>query len=321
MNVRESRILLNNRLVADEEARVSLADIDVAYGYGVYETLKVRNGVLFFPDFHEERLMNSAQLLGIRHELKPGQLVQGLRDLMAWGQSQSNSQPGSWNIKVILVGHTGRPGDVYAFLTNPLYPDRRQLKHGGTASLYMGERHFPQAKSLSMLMSTLAFRQAQEMDCYDALLVNHRREVTEGTRTNIFFLPMDRSGSTTELPPVVYTPPGTTVLEGITRRTIITALKNHGIACVEKPLSLENLASGTISLWVSSTSTKIMPISRIMNPLGQEGYQGPRHALNPEPLHHLPGTIEMPLHPGIRMIQKIYDMYLEDYAAAFHRGE
>ena len=42
----------NGDLRPAAEAVVPIDDIAFAYGYGVYETLKLRKGVVFFPDRH-----------------------------------------------------------------------------------------------------------------------------------------------------------------------------------------------------------------------------------------------------------------------------
>jgi branched-subunit amino acid aminotransferase/4-amino-4-deoxychorismate lyase len=44
---------------------VAIDDPWFSGGYGVYETLKCREGLLFFPDFHQERLLDSARLIGL----------------------------------------------------------------------------------------------------------------------------------------------------------------------------------------------------------------------------------------------------------------
>jgi branched-subunit amino acid aminotransferase/4-amino-4-deoxychorismate lyase len=174
-----------------------------------------------------------------------------------------------------------------------------------------------------MLMSTIAFRQAHELDCYDALLINHRYEITEGTRTNIFFLPSEEGLDASEVFPQVdrvFTPPVKDVLDGITRKTIVLALEARGIVCVEKPLPLDMLFSGGVSVWLSSTSTKIMPIREVENPIAAQNYSGPNHALNPEVLRNYPESLSLPVHPSIRVYQKIYDEYLKDYSESITHG-
>jgi branched-chain amino acid aminotransferase len=56
-------IFLNNRLVADKEAKVSIFDHGFLYGDGVYDTLRVYNGTVFMADEHIKRLFRSAKMI------------------------------------------------------------------------------------------------------------------------------------------------------------------------------------------------------------------------------------------------------------------
>ncbi|TVR05239.1 MAG: hypothetical protein EA403_03285, partial [Spirochaetaceae bacterium] len=56
---------INGHLVPTADATISVDDVNFQYGYGVYETLKVRDGVLFFPNLHEQRLFHSADIIGL----------------------------------------------------------------------------------------------------------------------------------------------------------------------------------------------------------------------------------------------------------------
>lgn len=297
-------VLFNGNIVDYEAAKVSLDDIDALYGYGVYETLKLRKGIIYYPDFHEERLLSSARIIGIRQDLKTGDLKRGLETLVQAvlaGKLGPNAKPQDLvqarsgfnaNLKVVLIGHSQRPADLYAFLLNPLFPDRKELRQGAKALIYHGERHFPAAKSLSMLMSTIAFREAQAKGAYDALLVSREGKVREGTRTNLFYY-WDQEGGK----PTVFTPPHEEVLEGITRRTLIDCLNQAGYRLEERSLPLESLTgSRPPSLFLTSTSTKILPIRELL--AGQDQ------------------LFALPVPASLREIQKLYDSYLEGWAAS-----
>jgi len=245
-----SHIIKNGQLAEAGDAVVPLDDTDVTYGYGCYETLKVRDGVLYFPEFHEARLLNSAAILGIPTDLKPGALVRSLDVLI------NDNQIRECNIKVMMIGREGRSADWYAFMLPALVAPETAYTEGASCLLFRGERHFPQAKSLSMLLSTVAYREAARQGCWDALLVNGRGQITEGTRTNVFYARCGESSA-------IYTPPAVDVLDGITRRTLIMALDEAGIHTVERPLELADALSGEYSLALTSTSSRVMPVATL----------------------------------------------------------
>ncbi len=241
-------IIHNGELAEDGAAVFSLDDTDVTYGYGCYETLKVRGGVLHFPEFHAERLVASARILGIAIDFSEITVVEALERLVTANGLEDN------NVKIVVIGRDGRSADWYAIPLPPVYPPVGSEREGVTCLVYPGERHFPQAKSLSMLLSTVAYRAATSIGCYDALLVNRREEITEGTRTNVFYALVDA-------PDEICTPPAEDVLSGITRKTFISVCEEYGKKIRERPLPLAEVEARSVGLLVSSTSTRLVPVN------------------------------------------------------------
>ena len=238
---------LNGALRPVAEATVPLDDVAFAYGFGVYETLKVRHGVVYFADLHEERLWESARTIDLEHPFKPGDFRRFVDELTA-----ANGL-GDANLKALLVGGAKASDARLSILAlNPLFPDRKDYKQGATAISWSGERVFPRAKTLNMLVSYLAFREAQNLGAYDALLVNRRGEVTEGTRTNLFVT--DGTG--------LATAPAGQVLAGVTQLTVCQVVRDLGISLEERPLPLSEVGTWQ-GAFLTSTSTKIMPLRRI----------------------------------------------------------
>jgi len=269
----------NLELCPITEARVSLDDINFAYGYGVYETLKVRKGLLFFPKLHIERLFHSVSQIGLVHGFDQPSLLSHLEALV-----QGNNHPDS-NIKILLIGRSGQDAgaDLYVLELNPLFPKRHDYRDGDIATIFEGERIYPQAKTLNMLVSTIAYRQAQAAQAYDAVLCDRHGQLTEGTRTNLFMT----DGKT------LFTPPASQVLSGVTRLTVMEALADSGVAIVERPLLCSEITGkaqgGTCSWFLTSTSTKIMPLRRL-------------------------GEIDLPIDPIVHGWMKIYDTWLDNWA-------
>ncbi len=293
------RIIINGSLAMPAEAVFPLDDVDVTYGYGCYETLKVRDGVLFFPEFHEERLLRSAAILGIVHSIPPGSVVAALKALV---QAEAAH---TCNIKIMLTGHEGRPADWYAFLLPPILPSATVYEQGVSCLLFRGERHFPAAKSLSMLLSTVAYRCATTRGCYDALLVNGRGEITEGTRTNVFYVRRGVSDA-------VFTPPAVDVLAGITRRTLMAALAESGVRTIEQPLSLDDALGGDFELAVTSTSSRVIPVRTLLGLAESEGHIAPVAS----PAQPAASSFTLGEAPGTKRIRTIYDEWLSRYASS-----
>lgn len=262
----------NGILTPVERGVVPLDDIDYAYGYGIYETLKVRHGLVYFPDLHEDRLRHSAKIIGFAI---PGEI--GIVGRWVAMLADANRIT-DCNIKILAVGRAEGTCDVYIICLNPLFPDRVLYKSGAALITYQGERHFPQAKSLSMLVSTIAYRAAVSKGAYDALLVRRDGAVTEGTRTNFFAV----------RGPEIVTAPFDTVLEGVTKLTLMRLLKGKGIPVNERMIEKIELDSYD-GFFLTSTSSKVIPVTMI-------------------------DDIKKPVLPLIRRVMELYDEFLKEYA-------
>lgn len=294
-------IIVNGRLAPPDMATATLDDTDVTYGYGCYETLKIRKAVLYFPEFHAERLLRSAEILGIEHAISTAEIVSAINML-----DQANGIAES-NIKIMLIGREGRPADWYIFMLPPIIPPATAYESGVPCLLFKGERHFPAAKSLSMLLSTIAYRAASRLGCYDALLVNGRDEITEGTRTNLFYVKRGEAGT-------VYTLPRNDVLEGITRRTLIQALAKLGIKTIERELRVSEALTGGFALAVTSTSSRVIPLRAMLGAATQSG-DGPLAPLRASTLSPDDSRlVELAPSTEIERIRIAYDEFLDGYA-------
>lgn len=242
-----SAVIHNGTLVDGSEAVFPLTESDLIHGYGCYETLKVRGGVLFYPEFHAERLIGSANIIGFAHNLTVPGIVDALERLVR------AEHKADCNIKIMVFGHASREADWFILSLPALYPPEGAHSGGVACMAFNGERQFPQAKSLSLLLSTVAFRQAEARGCWDALLVNRRGEITEGTRTNVLYALMSE-------PDQVYTPPACDVLAGITRKTCMDVMEKAGWPVRERPLLLADVTAGGVGLLVSSTSSRLLPV-------------------------------------------------------------
>lgn len=240
---------INGSLTPVQNAVVPVSDINFTYGYGVYETLKLRKRQIYFIELHAERLLHSAAILNIEHDFTAECIRNTIISLVIANKVENS------NIKVLLIGGAdSKSANLYIMQLNPLFPERKLYKQGCRLISYKGERHFPKAKSLSMLLSSIAYHQAIQNNAYDALLIDRYNTITEGTRTNFFAIKND----------TVISPPEDKILSGVTRLTLMECLKQNGIHFTEEDLKLENSDTWD-ACFITSTSTKVMPVTHINN--------------------------------------------------------
>jgi branched-chain amino acid aminotransferase len=234
----------NGQILPMEQAVIPVSNIEYSYGFGVYESMKVRGGIAYFVDQHIERLFSSADIIGITHPFTQENIKQYIRDLL------QKLTLDACNIKILLIG--GREPLLFIIPLAPLFPDRKLYSQGAKVITVQYERPFPHAKALNMLQSYVAYKKAKENDCYDALLVNKEGNILEGTRTNFFVI----KGRT------LLTPPKEHVLEGVALKTVILAAQKNGFIVQETEISPSSLNSYD-GAFLTSTSSKIMPIRQI----------------------------------------------------------
>ncbi|MDP4011512.1 MAG: hypothetical protein Q8P72_04800, partial [Candidatus Roizmanbacteria bacterium] len=61
----------NGKILPISDAFVSIEKIERMYGFGVYESLKIRNNTLYFVEQHVDRLLHSARCIDLFHVFTP----------------------------------------------------------------------------------------------------------------------------------------------------------------------------------------------------------------------------------------------------------
>ena len=236
---------INGIFVPVQDAHVPVDDMAFAYGFGVYESLRVRKGMARHIAKHLDRLFQSAAYIGLVHSFTQ-------KNITAWvhALTEKNNIEAA-NLKILLIGNTPEP-QLYMFLVAPKYVEKKEYRNGVKTVTVNYERYMPQAKSLNMLPSMMAFQKAKEANAFDALLINKQGNIVEGTRTNFFAM----QGNT------IMSPPLNEILDGITRRHVLACAKEHGYTLTEAPIPLDDISSYD-GAFLTNTSSKIVPIKQI----------------------------------------------------------
>ena len=236
----------NGEVKSIGEAVIPLSNIEYQYGFGVYETIRVTNGIPYFLKDHLERLRESAHTIGLEHAFSDEFIENAIAELIRENAVET------CNLKILLIGgSTKEMTSLYILCLNPLFPDKKLYRDGVHCITYEHERMFPHAKTLSMLGSYLAYRKARMASAYEALLVNHGN-ITEGTRTNFFAIKEK----------TLYSAPEKDILLGVTRKAVLTIATQNGFRVEERNLRLDDIKEYD-GAFLTSTSSKILPIRSI----------------------------------------------------------
>lgn len=256
-------IYLNNRLVPKGKALLSVFDHGFLYGDGIYETLRAYSGVVFKIDEHIERLFRSASMIGLAISKSPEAIkravyrtikANGLRE--AYIRISISRGPGPIGLDPDLC-----PRPTFVIIANLFrgYPERYYQK-GVKIAIVNTRRNLstaldPRIKSLNFLNNILAKIEAKDRGAYEAIMLNYRGYIAEGTITNIFFV---KKG--------VLCTPSTEVgiLDGITRKTILDIAGGLGIKVKEGRFRPEDLRRAD-EVFISNTTLEVMPVTEVDN--------------------------------------------------------
>lgn len=245
-------ICLNGKFISTKDAKISLDNLEFSYGFGVYENIRLRNNKVYFLKEHLNRLLHSAKVIDLEHGFIIKTMTQWVSSIIEKNKIESA------NIKMLLIGGPkitplekggNKQGNLYIMLLAPQYPDKKIYREGVRVITYNYERFLPEAKTLNMLPSYLAYSRAKKSGAYDALFVDSQGFVREGTRSNFFVIKNK----------ILYTPPVQKVLDGVTRRTVIDCAKQNGYKIVERDIKLKDVFKYE-GAFLTNTSGKIVPI-------------------------------------------------------------
>jgi len=237
----------NGKILPISDAFVSIDKIERMYGFGVYESLKVRNNILYFVEQHVDRLMHSAQCINLTHDFTPVVITSWIKEF-----GEKIAEP-STNIKMLLLGgETSKEAELLLFPLAPFFPKKEWYRDGVATFSFEYERWMPQSKSLNMLASYYYYNKSKKQGGYDALYVDHSGNIREGTRTNFYAMKGKK----------IISPPKQNVLEGVTMMTIEKVIETSDFSIEYRPIAQKSLLDYD-SVFLSSTSSKILPIASI----------------------------------------------------------
>ena len=248
-----SVLWLDGQLVPADEAGVSPFDHGLLVGDGVFETLRVYDGVPFAWTRHHERLVRSSTGLGLTapgsRELRAavddvldanGVTEGRVRLTITGGPSPLGSERGDAPPTVIVMSAPATPWPPTVDVV--IVPWSRN-ERGAVAGL----------KTTSYAENVRALAYAHERGAGEAIFLNTRGEVCEATGSNLFVI---QGG-------VVQTPPADAgCLLGVTRALVLELCAEHGMPVEEVAFGPSELADADEAFLTSSTR-EVQPIGRV----------------------------------------------------------
>ncbi|MCX6253998.1 MAG: aminotransferase class IV [Bacteroidia bacterium] len=198
-----------------------LFDNSLVYdGDSIYEVIRMVKGSPVFFNDHMERLATSVKL---QHKAHLADVPALRKDIIYLTRSDRKKET---NLKIVFNYNNGSSNYLVYFI-EPIYPSDEQYKKGVKGILFSAERKNPESKVINHKLRSSIYHRLILDGGYEALLVNENSLITEGSRSNIFFL----KGET------LVTAPDSVILNGITRKHILEICMENQIkvefACVK----------------------------------------------------------------------------------------
>jgi len=166
----------------------------------VYEVIRVIDGIPLFLEDHFSRLERSMKIQDLMFQMDLQEFKQNIAVLVRQNQRMEG------NVKFVYSVDEKNNRWAFSFIPHS-YPSLDDYQLGVPTDLLFAERQNPNAKVIQAGIRGEATQMISDRKLYEVLLVNRDGKITEGSRSNVFFVKSD----------VFYTAPTSMILEGVTR--------------------------------------------------------------------------------------------------------
>ena len=241
----------NGHISSFSQTGMSLNDLLVQRGYGIFDYLRVVDNQPLFVEDHLDRLYQSASIMHMVVPESKETILKIVLELVA-----KNNMPYS-GLKLIVSG--GDSSDGYTLeqprltiIQQPLPVPSNQFSVSPFVLMsHPFQRQLPEVKTTDYLMAIYLQPKLKAFGGQD-ILYTHEDMVKECPRSNIFMITAEGTIVT----------PKEHILKGITRKNILATAKASGISVEERPISLEEIKTAK-GAFIASSTKRIIPVSKI----------------------------------------------------------
>lgn len=239
--------VINGQFVQEQDAKISINDLSIQRGYGIFDYFRTRNNEPVFLQDHLDRFFHSAAVMNLPVEQSREELEQLINGLIA-----KNGLPHS-GIRITLTGGYSDNGYTPAkpnlLITQSAYTFNTEAFGKGIRLVtYDHQRQLPQVKTIDYLQSIYLQPFITEHGA-DDVLYHQQGALRECPRSNFFIVTKNNEIIT----------PAEKVLKGITRKKILSL---QGLDVKEGTVMLEDLHD-IREAFISSTTKVVLPVLAI----------------------------------------------------------
>ena len=258
---RDGWIWLDGQFTPWREAKVHVLTHGLHYASAVFEGERMYGGEIFKLREHTERLFKSAEILDFEIPFTVDEIDQACKDACARnGLEDAYIRPIAWRGSE-MIGVSAQNTQIHVAVAVwdwPSYFSPEQKAKGIRLCWAKYKRPSPEtepvhAKATGLYMiCTLSKHHATDHGYDDALMLDWRGQVAEGTGANVFFI---KDGE-------IHTPTPDCFLDGITRRTVMQLARKRGVKVIERAIWPEEL-EGFEQCFLTGSAAEVTPVGSI----------------------------------------------------------
>ncbi len=238
---KEKYIITNNGNLFHSEFNAALFNSDRS----VYEVIRIIDGIALFLEDHFARLVSSIGMSSLHFEMDFPEFRHNITELVRLNQTENG------NVKFVLAEFGKVNHWSFSFIPHS-YPDTNDYERGVNTELLFAERENPNAKIIQNIVRDKANQLIADQTIFEVLLVNRDGLITEGSRSNVFFVKGNR----------FYTAPAYQVLVGVTRLKVLECLTELGFTIVEEAVLASEINTFD-AVFLTGTSPKVLPVRSV----------------------------------------------------------
>ncbi len=258
---RDGVIWMDGEFVPWRDAKLHFLSHALHYASCVFEGMRAYNGEIFELTAHNQRLHDSAKMLGFEVPYPVSELDDICREaLEKSGYQDAYIRPAAWRGPE-QMGVSAQNCKIHmgiAVWQWPSYFTPEARMKGIKIDWAIYNRPDPKtqpvhAKAAGLYMICTLSKHAAEANGYsDALMLDWRGQLAETTGANMFLV----------IDGKIHTPAPDCFLNGITRKTVINLARARGYEVIERAIMPEELSDAS-EMFVTGTAAEVTPIAQI----------------------------------------------------------
>lgn len=255
---------IDGKYVPAEDSVITVNDMGLLRGYGVFDFMRTYGGKPFFLEDHVKRLIRSATLIGLDVPWSQEEIVAITMETL--GKNDHTES----NVRIVITGGvspdsiTPQGNPSLLVMITPLHALPEAWYTDGVKVITTHvERFMPDAKTTNYIPGILALDNARSQNAVESIYVDRYDQLLEGTTTN-FYAFMDGKLVT----------PATGMLPGITRKVILKLAE--GVFDVEMRHIKKEEIRLMDEVFITASNKEVVPVTQVDSITIGDGKPGPR---------------------------------------------